>query len=344
MVFDSILGQQTAIQTLTRSLEAGKVHHAHRFEGPDGVGKEKAAFAFAQALLCESPVRSLGCGNCSPCQRTLRRSDTPPHVPLPPDCVLVGRGVYNKDTIGKSEVNDISIHQIRRVVLARAAYPPHEGRARVFIVRDAEQLSVGAANAMLKTLEEPRPSTYFVLLTARPDKLLDTIRSRTLPLRFAPLSDAVLRTILETHPIDHARINDAVATANGSASAALAAADRDQANARHDLASAILSATDAPTLGAGVKLGEDVGRDRHALADGLRTLAAQLAHRAKSRLRQAPDEAEIDARRHEIVLECIEALERNASQNLTIATLVLCLREGRQRRRAGAPPSHIQRR
>src|SRR5690606_3322038 len=130
-------------------------------------------------LVCVGGDR-LGCGACDACRRAALTADAEPPAPLHPDVVIVARGFYPPDTIGgKKEANEISVEQIRRVVLSRASYAPHEGRATVFIVRDAEQLSVSAANALLKTLEEPRPSTYFVLLTARGDKLLDTIRSRS---------------------------------------------------------------------------------------------------------------------------------------------------------------------
>src|SRR5262245_55689940 len=68
MGFDHVLGQPTAVATLVRALEAGVVHHAYRFEGPAGVGKELAALAFARALLCEGGDR-LGCGRCEACRR-----------------------------------------------------------------------------------------------------------------------------------------------------------------------------------------------------------------------------------------------------------------------------------
>src|SRR5262249_39933563 len=145
--FAHILGQQAAIATLTRALERGRVHHAYRFEGPPGVGKELAAFAFAQALVCTTGD-ALGCGACSACRRAATLADEAPRTPLHPDVLLVGRGIYPPDAIGRSrpEISEISVDQIRKIVLVHTAYPPHEGRARVFIVRDADELSASAAN------------------------------------------------------------------------------------------------------------------------------------------------------------------------------------------------------
>src|SRR5450432_4178978 len=218
MAFADILGQEPALQTLSRALDTGHVHHAYRFEGPPGVGKEMAAFALAQALVCELGG-TRACGTCSACQRALRLAENDPQVPAHPDVVLLQRGLY-RGRISANEATGISIEQVRRIVLERAGYRPHEGRALVFIVREAEELTVSAANALLKTLEEPGPSTYFVLLTSRPNRLLDTIRSRTLPVRFSPLSDELVARILRAKGVN----SDSAALAQGSFALALAPA------------------------------------------------------------------------------------------------------------------------
>src|SRR4030095_522931 len=92
MAFADILAQEPAVRTLTRALETGRVHHAYRFEGPDGVGKELAAFALAQSLVGEkSPA---ACPGCRACRRAVTLSEQEPRVPLHPDVVLVERGLY----------------------------------------------------------------------------------------------------------------------------------------------------------------------------------------------------------------------------------------------------------
>src|SRR5690606_9842972 len=231
------------------------------------VGKERAALAFAQALLCTAAKTSpgvpsgLGCGACDACRRVVTFGEGGPSLPLHPDVVLVGRALYPPDTIGgKKELAEISVEQIRRVVLSRASYAPHEGRAQIFIVRGAEQLSISAANALLKTLEEPRPSTYFVLLSAQSERLLDTIRSRTLPVRFGPLPDAVVAKILQDAGVSSERIDAIVAMAGGSARAALDAADPTLGEARDAFVTAVVRAVSAPDLANAVELGEGAPR------------------------------------------------------------------------------------
>ena len=184
--FDAILGQPTAVGTLEQMLRSGRIHHAMRFEGPKGVGKEMAAMAFAQALVCTSED-PLGCGVCSACERAVTLGEGKPAVPVHPDVIFVERGLYPPEVLGRSrpEAQELSVDQIRSVVLERVAYPPHEGKARVYIIRRAEELSISAANALLKTLEEPGRNTHFILLVSRPARLLSTIQSRTLRVRFA---------------------------------------------------------------------------------------------------------------------------------------------------------------
>jgi DNA polymerase III subunit delta' len=186
-------GQDAARRTLERALEVNKVHHAYRFEGPEGVGKRLAADLLAQNLLCE---RGTGCNECSACRRVLSVAPESPHVPLHPDYLLIQRGLYPPALLGASEATGISVEQIRKIVLPRVGFTPHEGRALVITIVDAHELTLSAANALLKTLEEPPDRTHFILLTSRPQKLPDTIRSRALKVRFAPLPRAVLVDLL----------------------------------------------------------------------------------------------------------------------------------------------------
>src|SRR5690242_797134 len=111
MPFTHILGQDTAIATLSRALESNRVHHAYRFEGPDGTGKEMAAFALAQALVCTSG-NPLGCGACDACRRAITLAADRPRAPLHPDVRIVERGFYPPDVIGQrnEEAKEISVH------------------------------------------------------------------------------------------------------------------------------------------------------------------------------------------------------------------------------------------
>src|SRR5512146_1878767 len=129
MPFSKILGQPTAIETLVRALRSDKVHHAYRFEGPDGVGKEMAAFALAQSLECTEPQDHLACGNCSACKRVVTFNTEPPKVPKHPDVVLLERGLYPASSLGSdaAESSTLNLPQIRKLVQTRVGFPPHEG-------------------------------------------------------------------------------------------------------------------------------------------------------------------------------------------------------------------------
>ncbi len=326
--FNHILGQATAIATLETALRGGRVHHAYRFEGPDGTGKELAAFALAQALVCNAG-EVLGCGRCDACRRAVTFSDERPRSPHHPDVMIIERAFYPPETFTppKNEATQVSIEQIRTIVLAHAAYPAHEGRARVFIVRRAEELSVGAANAMLKTLEEPRNGTHFILLTARPDRLLDTIRSRTLPVRFAPLPDDVVRSILRGHDVPEDRHDLAVELAAGSASLALELVDEERTALRDAFVSEALAAVSARDLGPAVAFAESRDKDKDQLKDDLRALAASLARQARQSVDHAPRAAGIAAKRYEAVAKAVSNLDRNASAPLTMIAMIQDMRE-----------------
>src|ERR1051325_8667769 len=101
MGLGDIRGQDAAVRTLERALESGRVHHAYRFEGPDGTGKELAAFALAQALVCTGGD-VLGCGRCDACRRAVTFADERPHAPLHPDVTILEKNFYPPETIGRA--------------------------------------------------------------------------------------------------------------------------------------------------------------------------------------------------------------------------------------------------
>jgi DNA polymerase III subunit delta' len=325
MSFDAILGQDTAVQTLKRALASGRLHHAYRFEGPDGVGKERAAFALAQALVCTRQP-NVGCGECAACTRAVTLSDEEPMVPRHPDVVLVERGLYPAAVLGRPspETTGIGVEQVRRIVIARASYPPYEASRLVFIFRAAHELTPNAANALLKTLEEPRANVHFVLLTDQPRRLLDTIRSRTLPLRFGPLPDAVLGQIVAAHGLSADA--GSIALAAGSARRLLDACDPEQVSQRERFVNAVLGALAAPDLGAALQLSAGEQLERGSLARDLRGLAQHFALFGRQRAGEAPEPALRSASRYREVLVALEALERNAPPALALEALVARLR------------------
>jgi DNA polymerase III subunit delta' len=323
MGFDAIHGQDPAIAVLTRALASGRVHHAYRFEGPEGVGKEMAALALAQSLVCTAGL-PIACGICSACTRAVRFTDEEPFVPRHPDVVLIERGLYPPASLGTTsrEATGIGVEQIRKVVLARAGYPPHEGRALCVIIRAAHELTTQAANALLKTLEEPGPSVHFVLLTSQPSRLLDTIRSRTLAVRFAPLSEAILRGILEKH----GKATEVAPLAQGSASLALALADEDDLEARRAFIESALRALDAPDIRGALDFAGEKPPERDVLKSRLGHFAQYLALSAEGSVETAPNDALVAARRYQVALRALADVDRNAQPALLLESMIVQMR------------------
>jgi DNA polymerase III subunit delta' len=161
-----IAGHEWAIALLDRSLAHGSVAHAYLFSGPAGIGKYTLARAFAQALNCLEPPR---CGHCRPCRLIARD--------LHPDVRTLARPA-DKKNLGIDEIKELR---------EDVALKPLEGRHKVYLLREAEDLSEAAANALLKTLEEPPPSVVLVLTAADASLLLPTVVSRCQHLRLRPL-------------------------------------------------------------------------------------------------------------------------------------------------------------
>jgi len=321
-LLSTVLAQPTAVGTLERALAAGRVHHAYLFEGPPGVGKERAAFGLAQALVCEAPQNGRACGACSACQRALPREGE--RRPVHPDVVVIERGLYEPSQIGRRtpETQDISIDQVRTLVLARAAFSAHEGRAKVFIVRRAEEMNQSAANALLKTLEEPGRGTHFVLMTSQPEALLPTIRSRTQRVRFAPLPAAIVERLLSERGVDAARAAEIARLAAGSMETALALADPDASDRRDTFVEKALAALDAPTLGPALDVAEAAKKSsREDLATHIAALGTALAARARA-------DADVDSAtaRYWLTLAAIEQLEQNASAQLVVESMLSRMR------------------
>ncbi len=178
MSLDEIQGQTVAVALLRRLRASDRIAHAYVFHGPDGVGKFRAALAFAAASLCSSPIDSGACGRCADCARAVRSTHSHLHVLA----------------LAKDE-SEIPIESVRGV-LASISLKTVDGRGRWVLVRDAEQLSSASANALLKTLEEPPPGVRLVLVTSRLQSLLPTVVSRCHRVRFGPLPDDVVASLL----------------------------------------------------------------------------------------------------------------------------------------------------
>lgn len=179
-----VVGHEWALDLLARANRDGRPSHAYLFAGPPQVGKTTVARAFAQALVCERSEQNGG----APC---------PPGADACRACQRVAQGRYPDVQIISAEKNTIQIDQVR-ALQSDAAIAPLEGRRKVFIINEIERASLPAANALLKTLEEPPPQVVLLLTTARRDLVLPTILSRCQVIALRALPLAQVRDALQT--------------------------------------------------------------------------------------------------------------------------------------------------
>jgi len=180
MSFSTIRDQSIALRFLRNALRLRRVPNGLLFWGPGGVGKMLTAQAMAMAVNCRE-VEGDACGTCLSCRKTA-------HGTHPDVAIIRPKG---KTRIIKTEVID--------TVAETSAYRPFEGGRRVFIFEDAERMNEAAQNHFLKTLEEPRSDTTFILVTEHPGRLLPTIRSRCQQVLFGSLRpDTVKDLLLQT--------------------------------------------------------------------------------------------------------------------------------------------------
>ena len=375
--------QPRAHRIVQRALASDRMPHAYLFAGPEGVGKEQLARELAGLLTCPTPVRHAappdtalegevqdGCGTCDDCR--LAAAETHP------DLFLVHRQLnrqHPNPTIRRQKALFLGVEVIRHFLVDRATTRPLRGRARVFIVREAERLNASAQNALLKTLEEPPPATFIILLTAALDRMLPTTRSRCQQVVFQTLPrEFVARRLAELRPgagapevgyiAHHAagslgeairQLDDGLYSLKhswGDRLAAMAAGRR--GFAPHSLARPLMD--DAKTLGKGVAQRDPDVSDTDATRAGLRSLLAALAdfyldalHRRTGASLPAinGDQPEVierltaDRGDHALV-GCLREialadanLGRNANVELTCETLFIRLARNGRRRAAG---------
>lgn len=192
-MFDEILGNDRLREVLTRLRASGRMPNAMLFAGPDGVGKRLFALEVARSLVCRSPKGSAACGECSACVRTGQFE-----LPKAEDRESHQKVIFsNHPDVGTviAYGRQIPVNAIRDLE-SEAHFRPFEGAGRTFIIDDADRMNDAASNALLKTLEEPSPTSNIILVTSRPDTLLSTIRSRCQTFRFAPVPTELIQKFL----------------------------------------------------------------------------------------------------------------------------------------------------
>ena len=177
-VFADVIGQEQVTEPLMNALTNDRIHHAYLFSGPRGCGKTSSARIMARSLNCEKSPTPTPCGECQSCK----------------DLVANGPGsldVIELDAATHGLVDDA------RDLRDKAFFAPVNSRYKIYIIDEAHQLGPGAANALLKVVEEPPPHVIFIFATTEPDKLIATIRSRTHHYPFRLVPPGVMGTLME---------------------------------------------------------------------------------------------------------------------------------------------------
>ena len=183
MPFSDIIGHTTPIGWLQRAIQSNHLAHAYLFVGENAIGKKLTAIRMAQAISCETYRESIApdpCGLCKSCYQIEAQTH--------PDFLFI-----QPDPEGQNP--QIKIERVREIE-HHVVYRPLIGVRKICLIDEVDRLTVGAANALLKTLEEPPDHCLFLLTTNRPSSVLSTIISRCLVVRFSPSAQAQVRNYL----------------------------------------------------------------------------------------------------------------------------------------------------
>ena len=185
-MWDEVLGHQQNKEFLQKLLKPGSRPHALLFYGMGGIGKKMLALHFAKTFLCKSTAKK-PCGICESCRLMDIENNSFAH----PDFYLL-----TAEEAGK----DIKIEQVKEMA-KQAAFAPVLSEHKVCIIDDAGQMTAEAANSLLKLLEEPPPGWLFILITQQAERLLPTVLSRVVRLRFDAPDSSAVQQILKKHGV-----------------------------------------------------------------------------------------------------------------------------------------------
>lgn len=210
MGFQSIIGQEQIKEHMQNALQTGKISHAYIIHGEKSTGKEFIARVFAMALQCEKGEAE-PCNQCHSCKQALSKNQ--------PDIIYVTH----------EKPNTISVEDIRAQVNNDVAIKPYSSKYKVYIINEAEKMTVQAQNAILKTLEEPPAYVVILLLVSNLQTLLPTILSRCVTLNMKPVNDSLIRKyLMEELQVPDYRADVCVAFARGNVGKAKALASSEE--------------------------------------------------------------------------------------------------------------------
>ena len=219
--FSDVLGNDMIKEYFERTLANGQISHAYILTGEAGMGRKTLAKAFAMTLLCEENEKD-PCGKCHSCRQFLSDNH--------PDVIYVH---HEKESIGVDDIRE----QINNTVQIK----PYSSAYKIYIVDEAEKMTVQAQNALLKTLEEPPSYVVIFLLTTRADAFLPTILSRCITLKLKPLYDGIIRDyLMDKLSVDKSEADICTAFARGNLGKAISLASSEEFAAMRRVVLALL--------------------------------------------------------------------------------------------------------
>lgn len=253
MRFADVVGNRHVKDLLLRTGRRNRVPHAFLFHGPEGVGKRTMALAFFSWLVCPNRSEEDSCGECIVCRQ-------------------VSDGSYVDLGILRPEKGYIRIENFRQAV-PRLFFEPVVGQWKCLLIDDAHMMTLEAANAALKTLEEPPSATLFFLITSAPDTLPRTVVSRCFSIPFGPVPVHEVASLLER--LGKGNAVAAAARSRGSPGRALRLCESESLGERTALVNAMLDAISAGAEGI-LRFSEEATRDRNAVEGHMEIIESVL--------------------------------------------------------------------
>ena len=189
-VFDDVVGQNVVVNTLKNAIKYNHINHAYLFSGPRGTGKTTIAKIFARSVNCSEPVDGVACGKCKSCLYSFSK-----------ECM----DIIEIDAASNNGVDEI------RELRSKVNILPSELKYKVYIIDEVHMLSIGAFNALLKTIEEPPEHVIFILATTDPEKIPATIISRCQWYSFKKIcNDDIVKRLAEIVADENIKVDDKV--------------------------------------------------------------------------------------------------------------------------------------
>lgn len=316
-----IWGHGHVVRELTAAAIRGP-RHAYIFAGFEHLGKRTAAIAFAQALMCASPVApGVPCGVCRNCARIVRGSH--------PDVAEwnLQRQQATAEKASTSKNLSLNIATVRDIS-SSLAMRPFESKYRVIIVDDVETMQETAQEAFLKTLEEPPAHAVILLLTTDAEILLETIRSRASTVQFQPVPESIIADGLESRGVEESLAIEIARMSEGRPGWAIQAASNEQMleerRVRSEEARRWIEADRYNQLIEATKLGEAFSKDRESVFVRLSALQNAWRHDLTSSLEAADiDRANAAVQALKSIETCFSDLDANVRPKLALQTMVL---------------------